>query len=64
MKTLQFQVSDELSERLEKLAAQQGEDYASVNASELSGRDALFTDLLILGLDEIAAGEDEYPDDV
>lgn len=62
MKTLQFQVPDEIFERLEKLA-QQRADYASVN-TDLTGRDALFTDLIVLGLDEITAGEEEFPDDV
>jgi hypothetical protein len=64
MKTLQFQIPDEVYERLEKLAAQQGSGYASVNTSEIGGRDALYTDLMILGLDELSAGEQDYPDDV
>lgn len=64
MKTVQFQIPDELHDRLEGFAAKQGSDYASVNTPELSGRDALFCDLLMLGLDEIDAGEEEFPDDV
>jgi len=64
MKTLQINLPDEVMARLEKLANEQGGDtYVSVNSSEVSGRDALFTDLLILGLDELAAGEAEFPDD-
>jgi hypothetical protein len=63
MKTLQFQVPDEIAQRLEELAAARADNYASVN-TELSGRDALFTDLLLLGLDELAAAEEEFPDDV
>lgn len=64
MKTLEIHLPDDVMERLEKLIAQQGTNYASVNTTELTGRDALLTDLLILGLDEIEAGETEFPDDV
>jgi predicted transcriptional regulator len=64
MKTLEFQIPDELAQRLDQLAASQGSDYESVNTSEVKGRDALFIDLLMLGLDEIAAGEEDFPDDV
>ncbi len=64
MKTIQFQIPDVLFERLEKLAGQRGSDYESVSSDELKGRDALFTDLLMLGLDEISAGEQAFPDDV
>ncbi len=63
MKTLQFEIPDEISQRLEDLAASSAENYVSVN-TELTGRDALFTDLIVLGLDELDAGEDEFPDDV
>jgi hypothetical protein len=63
MKTLQFQVPDEIAQRLEDLVAARAENYASVN-TEATGRDALLTDLLVLGLDELAAAEDEFPDDV
>jgi hypothetical protein len=63
MKTLQINLPDEVMERFEKLVAKQGGDnYVSVNTDEVSGKDALLTDLLILGLDELQAGEDEYPD--
>ena len=64
MANIQFEVPDEIAARLDKLAAQQGADYESVNASNLQGRDALLTDLLVLGLDELSAGEEEFPDDV
>jgi hypothetical protein len=64
MKTLQINLPDEVMARLEKLANEQGGDsYVSVNSSEVNGRDALFTDLLILGLDELEAGEAAFPDD-
>jgi hypothetical protein len=63
MQTIQLQIPDEIYQRLEKLVAAQGADYASVN-TDLTGRDALLTDLLVLGLDEIDAGEEEFPDDV
>jgi predicted transcriptional regulator len=63
MKTLQINVPDNVMQRLDKLAKDQGGDsYVSVNTSEVNGRDALFTDLLILGLDELAAGEAQFPD--
>jgi hypothetical protein len=63
MKTLQINVPDEVMARLEKLATEQGGDnYVSVNTNEVNGRDGLFTDLLILGLDELQAGEAEFPD--
>lgn len=64
MKTIEFQIPDDLQARLDKLAAQRGDDYESVISAELKGRDALFTDLLSLGLDEISAGEEDFPDDV
>ncbi|RKZ45670.1 MAG: hypothetical protein DRR16_10085 [Candidatus Parabeggiatoa sp. nov. 3] len=64
MKTLQINVPDQLMERLEKLASEQGgENYVSVNSNDVNGKDALFTDLLVLGLDELDAGEAEFPDD-
>jgi hypothetical protein len=63
MKTLQINLPDEVMERFEKLLAKQdGDNYVSVNTDEVSGKDALLTDLLILGLDELQAGEAEYPD--
>ncbi|MDM8545259.1 hypothetical protein [Candidatus Venteria ishoeyi] len=62
MQTLEIQVPDELAQRLETLVAEQGTDYESLN-SDLKGRDALLGDLLLLGLDELIAGEDEFPDD-
>lgn len=64
MKTLQINLPDAVVDRFEKFALQQGSNYVSVNSSEVSGQDALFTDLLILGLDELDAGEAEFPDDV
>jgi hypothetical protein len=64
MKTLQFQIPDEIAARVEKLIQQRGADYESVNTSEIKGRDALLTDLVAVGLDEILAGETEFPDDV
>lgn len=64
MKTLQINLPDAVIARFEKLALQQGSSYVSVNSTEVSGKDALFTDLLILGLDELDAGESEFPDDV
>jgi hypothetical protein len=64
MKTIEFQIPDDLYTRLEKFIAIQGADYASVNTAEVTGRDALLTDLMVLGLDEIAAGESDFPDDV
>jgi hypothetical protein len=64
MKTLQINVPDNVMERLEKLSSEQGGDnYVSVNTNEVSGKDALFTDLLVLGLDELEAGEAQFPDD-
>ena len=63
MKALQINVPDEVMARLEKLATEQGGDnYVSVNSNEVSGRDALFTDLFVLGLDELEAGEADFPD--
>ncbi len=63
MKTLQINVPDDVMARLEKLVTEQGgDDYVSVNSNEVSGRDGLFTDLLVLGLDELQAGEAEFPD--
>lgn len=65
MKTLQINLPNDVVERFEKLAKEQGGDhYVSVNTNEVNGYDALFTDLLILGLDELEAGEAEFPDDV
>ncbi len=64
MKTLQINIPDAVMERLEILVAEQGgNDYVSVNSDEISGRDALLTDLLILGLDELDVGKAEFPDD-
>lgn len=65
MKKIEVSLPDSVVERFEKLFAEQGgSSYVSVNTNDVSGRDALFTDLLILGLDELAAGEDQFPDDV
>jgi len=63
MKTITISVPDNVAQRLDKLVDALSEDYISVNTSEVIGQDALLTDLLILGLDEIAAGEAEFPDD-
>jgi hypothetical protein len=63
MKSLQVNIPDHLMERFEKLVASQGGDnYVSVNTDEVTGSDALFTDLLVLGLDELEAGEADFPD--
>jgi hypothetical protein len=64
MKTLQINIPDDVMDRLEKLASKQGDNYVSVNTNEVGGRDALFTDLLVLGLDELDVNEAEIPDDV
>jgi hypothetical protein len=64
MKKIEFQIPDNVYKRLEQFIATQGSDYASVNTTEVTGRDALLTDLMVLGLDEIDAGESDFPDDV
>ena len=65
MKTLQVNLPDEVMKRIETLAAEQGgPNYVSVNSNEVRGYDALLTDLLILGLDELDVGESQFPDDV
>ncbi len=65
MKTLQLNIPDDVMVRIEKLAAEQGgPNYVSVNSNEVQGRDALLTDLLILGLDELDVGESQFPDDI
>ncbi|EIJ42446.1 hypothetical protein BegalDRAFT_1566 [Beggiatoa alba B18LD] len=64
MKTIQINLPDDVLARFEKVAAQRGADYTSVNSDEVKGKDALFTDLIVLGLDDLAAGEEFYPDDV
>jgi len=65
MKPLQINLPDDVIERFEKLYKEQGGDnYISVNTNEVKGHDALFTDLLVLGLDELEVGEAEFPDDV
>lgn len=64
MKMLQINIPEELMNRLEKLAIEQGgANYVSVNTNEIKGKDALYTDLLILGLDELEAGEASFPDE-
>ncbi|OQW93161.1 MAG: hypothetical protein BWK79_12625 [Beggiatoa sp. IS2] len=63
MKTLEVQLPDEVIARFEKLVASRGEGYVSVNTDEVGGRNALLTDLLILGLDELEAAESDFPDD-
>ena len=64
MKTLQINIPDTLMQRLEKLVTEQGDaNYVSVNSNEVTGKDAMLTDLLILGLDELEVGEAEFPDD-
>jgi hypothetical protein len=63
MKTLQINLPDDVVERFKKVAAKRGEGYVSVNCDEVRGQDALFTDLIILGLDELEAGESEFPDE-
>lgn len=65
MKPLQINLPDDVIQRFEKLYKEQGGDnYVSVNTNEVKGHDALFTDLLVLGLDELEVGEAEFPDDV
>lgn len=64
MKTLSITLPDDVVERFEKLAAQRGEGYVSVNTNEVSGRDALFADLLMFGLDELEVSDSEIPDDI
>ncbi len=64
MKTIQVNVPDNVIERFEKFAQQRGDDYESVNTDEVKGRDALFTDLLMFGLDELEVNESEIPDDI
>ncbi len=65
MKKLEVSLPDDVVARFEKLFVEQGGNgYVSVNSNDVSGRDALVTDLLILGLDELAAGEAQFPDDV
>lgn len=63
MKTVEIRVPDDMMARLEKLLTAQGTDYVSVNTNEVAGREALLTDLLILGLDALDAGETSFPDD-
>lgn len=65
MKTLQLNIPDDVMVRIEKLAAEQGgPNYVSVSSNEVQGLDALLTDLLILGLDELEVGESQFPDDI
>lgn len=64
MKILQVNLPDEVMQRIEKLATEQnGTEYISVNTNEVRGLDALVTDLLILGLDELEVGESQFPDE-
>ena len=64
MKTIQINLPTEVIERFEKLATEQGGDnYVSVNTTKVQGRDALFADLLVLGLDQLEDGEAQYPDE-
>lgn len=62
MKTVEIQVPDEVMKCIEHLLATQGKNYVSVNTSEVAGREALLTDLLILGLE--ALEEADFPDDL
>lgn len=64
MKKIEIGLPDEALAQLEKLIAERGKNYVSVNTDEISGRDALLTDVFILGLDGLLAGENEFPDDV
>lgn len=64
MKTVEIRVPDEVMTRLENLLTTQGTGYVSVNTNDVLGREALLTDLLILGLDALDAGETSFPDDV
>jgi len=64
MQTLNVKLPEEVMQRIEKLVAEQGgPHYVSVNTNEVGGFDALITDLLILGLDELEAGESQFPDE-
>lgn len=64
MKTLSITLPDDVIERFEKLVIQRGDGYVSVNTNEVNGRDALFADLLMFGLDELEVSDSEIPDDV
>ncbi|MEM7018487.1 MAG: hypothetical protein AAF512_14240 [Pseudomonadota bacterium] len=57
MKTFTFQAPDDIAERLEKLIASQGDDYASVNTDDVKGSEALILDLVMMGLDELTDDE-------
>jgi hypothetical protein len=64
MQKLEANLPDSVHTRLQKLFAEQGgDDYASVNSDEVKGHDALLTDLLMLGLDQLIDTEAQYPDD-
>ena len=63
MKTVEVYLPDDVMRRFEKLSVERGNDYVSVNTDEVKGKDALLTDLLVLGLDELIAGESEFPDE-
>lgn len=64
MKKLEANLPDNVLTRFDKLFQEQGgEGYVSVNTDEVTGRDALLTDLLILGLDQLIDTEAQFPDD-
>ncbi len=64
MQKLEVNLPDSVYNRLQKLFTDQGgDDYASVNTDEVKGYDALLTDLLTLGLEQLIDTEAQYPDD-
>jgi hypothetical protein len=64
MQKLEANLPDSVHSRLQKLFTEQGGDnYVSVNSDEVKGHDALLTDLLMLGLEELLDTEAQYPDD-
>jgi hypothetical protein len=64
MQKLEANLPDDVYARLKKLLLEQGgDDYVSVNTDEVKGHDALLTDLLTLGLEQLIDTEAQYPDD-
>ncbi|WP_353572139.1 hypothetical protein [Candidatus Albibeggiatoa sp. nov. BB20] len=64
MQKLEANLPNIVHNRLQKLFTDQGgNDYISVNSDEVKGHDALLTDLLMLGLDQLIDTEEQYPDD-
>jgi len=64
MQKLEANLPDSVYSRLQTLFTEQGgDDYVSVNTDEVKGHDALLTDLLMLGLEQLMDTEAQYPDD-